>query len=111
MSDTRIIPHSATQPAVPLEFPFTYVVAGRGGADAFRIEARAIVSADPETRGGWYIDGILIGGQRIDEATVVGEHQAEAMLFFVLAHHKTQIQTAWLAHLAHAPKAGGRLHA
>jgi len=103
MSDTQTTPHSATQPAVPLEFPFTYVVAGRGGVDAFRIEAKAIVSADPETRGGWYIDGILIGGQRIDEATVVGEHQAEA--------HKGDIDAAWQSHLTHAPKAGGRLHA
>lgn len=111
MSDTQTTPHSATQPAVPLEFPFTYVVAGRGGVDAFRIEAKAIVSADPETRGGWYIDGILIGGQRIDEATVVGEHQAEAMLFFVLARHKGDIDAAWRTHLTHAPKAGGRLHA
>ena len=98
-------------PATPLEFPFTYTVAGRGGLDAFRIEARAIVLADPDVDAGWYIDGISIGGQRIDEATVVGEHQAEAMLFFVLARHKGDIDAAWRTHLAHALKIGGRLHA
>lgn len=98
-------------PATPLEFPFTYTVAGRAGLDALRIEARAIVLADPDVDDGWYIDGISIGGQRIDEATVVGEHQAEAMLFFVLARHVDDIGSAWAQHLARVPSIGGRHHA
>lgn len=84
-----------------MPYPFTFRVMSEDGlCSAFEIDLVAVIGPDLEVDGGWLPCGFRADGIPIEEASVVGESQISAFLWFLMAHHKAEIGAAWRLHLA-----------